>query len=57
MKLTTSNQIKQNMRDQGRSYTWLMKELSISRRTFYIRLNDNIWQMKDLQKMQNLGIL
>lgn len=45
------------MKTQGRSYTWLMKELDISRRTFYKRLNDNIWTFCDLNKMKDIGIL
>ncbi len=56
-RLRTSDQIKQNMKDQGRTFTWLMKELGISRRTFYSKLNDNVWHVGDIIKMKELGVL
>lgn len=55
--MNTSDQIKQNMKDQGRTYSWLIDQLKISRRTFYNRLNENTWQIGDLMRMKDLGIL
>ena len=57
MRLSTSDQIRNNMESQGRTYTWLMREIGVSRRTFYKKLNDNIWTFCDLMKLKDLGIL
>lgn len=55
--MSTSEQIKVNMQNQGRTFTWLMKQLQVSRRTFYNRLNKNDWAFEDLMKMKDLGVL
>lgn len=55
--MSTSEQIRINMKNQGRTYSWLINQLKISRRTFYNRLNENTWQIGDLMRMKDLGIL
>jgi len=57
LKINTSETIKKNMEDQGRSYTWLINNLDLSRATFYSRLKNNEWKFGDIVRMKNLGIL
>jgi len=54
---TTSDQIARNMREQGRTNIWLINQLGISKRTFYIRMNENTWKVGDIIKMKQLGVL
>lgn len=57
MNSTISDEIKMNMENQGRTYTWLMVQLNISRRTFYKRLNENAWTHFDLATLKTIGVL
>jgi DNA invertase Pin-like site-specific DNA recombinase len=49
--------IELNIKKQGRSKTWLMSELGISRRTFYERLKSNTWKNDELAKLKNLNLI
>jgi len=55
--ITISDQIIKNMRIQGRKMNWLIEQLGISRRTFYIRLNTNNWKFEEMVILKKLGIL
>lgn len=55
--MNSSKQIKMNMKNQGRTMTWLMIELNLSRRTFYLRMKDDSWKIYELATMQALGVL
>lgn len=57
MNSTTSSELKINMENQGRTYTWLMLQLNISRATFYKRLKENTWTYLDLVQMKSIGVL
>jgi hypothetical protein len=46
-----------NIKKQGRSKTWLMKELNISRRTFYERMKSNDWKPIELAKLKSLNLI
>ncbi len=49
--------IEVNIKKQGRSKTWLMKQLGISRATFYSRLQDNTWKPSELAKLKELELV
>ena len=49
--------IEVNIKNQGRSKTWLMSQLGISRRTFYERMKDNSWRPEELMKLRNLNLV
>lgn len=49
--------IVQGLKRQGRKTSWLINELSISRATFYKRLEDGDWKHSDIKKMMDYGIL
>lgn len=49
--------IEVNIKSQGRSKTWLMKELGISRRTFYERLKQDNWRPEELLKLKELNLV
>lgn len=56
-KFTQMKDIEQNIKMQGRSKTWLMTQLGISRRTFYMRLKDDNWKPNELRKLQELKLV
>ena len=45
------------LKAQGRKKSWLIEELSISRATFYKRLEDGEWKHSDIKKMIDYRIL
>ena len=49
--------IEVNIKTQGRSKTWLMNQLGISRRTFYMRLKDDNWKPNELKKLHELKLV
>ncbi len=46
-----------NITDQGRTKTWVMKQLGISRRTFYLRVEQNSWTDSELTILRQLNII
>jgi len=55
---TTSVKVRAAMQREGRKYTWLAKELGISRVALYDRLNDNSWsvgEIVNLKRLLNIG--
>jgi len=46
-----------NITEQGRTKTWVMKYLGISRRTFYKRVEQNDWTDSELTKLRQLNII
>ena len=49
--------IEVNIKSQGRSKTWLMNQLGISRGTFYDRLKENNWKPEELAKLKDLKLV
>ncbi len=45
------------IQEEGRTKNWVMQQLSMSRRTFYKRVNENSWRDEELKKLRLLGIL
>ena len=46
-----------NIKAQGRTKTWVMSYLDMSRRTFYKRVDQNDWRPNELLKLKHIGIL
>ena len=55
--INNSNKIREAMARQGRKYDWLINHLDMSRATFYKRLRTNTWTVKDIIKMETIGLL
>jgi len=51
---TTSVKVKAAMQREGRKYTWLAKELGITRVALYDRLNDNSWSIGEIVILKRL---
>ena len=51
---TTSVKVKAAMQREGRKYTWLAKELGITRVALYDRLNDNSWSIGEIINLKRL---
>lgn len=49
--------ILENLKEQGRTVTWLSKRLEISRGTFYSRCKDDTWTKQELMILNLIGIL
>jgi len=49
--------IMMNIEAQGRTKTWVMSYLGISRRTFYKRVEHNDWKDSELSKLKAIGLL
>jgi lambda repressor-like predicted transcriptional regulator len=49
--------IESRIESQGRSKTWLMKQLGISRRTFYSRLKNDDWRSNEMLILLKLGLV
>jgi len=49
--------IEVNIKNQGRSKTWLMSQLGMTRGTFYDRLKQNNWRPDELAKLKNLNLI
>ena len=49
--------IKTKIKDKGVKHIWLMKKLGISKRTFYIRLNNSEFKQSEYKMLVDLGIV
>jgi len=54
VRTTTSEKVKAAMKREGRKYTWLAKQLGISRVALYDRLRDNSWSTGELISLKRL---
>ena len=55
--LKINKKVDLNLKEQGRSKTWLAKQMGITRQLLHTRLNDNFWSHDDISKLKELGII
>ena len=55
--LTTSKKVELSLKEQGRNKSWLALQLGISRPVLYQRLNDNLWKIGEISKLNTIGLI
>lgn len=49
--------VKEKIKNKGLKNSWLINQLGISKRTFYLRIKDDSWKDGEITILKRLGLL